>query len=72
MKTREEIILKWVKGPNILDVGCTDHIVRDESPNCQAFYGNTDSSRDHWSCCSNVLFSHHNFPAGACGFPICQ
>lgn len=32
MKTREEIILEWVKGPNVLDIGCTDHIVRDESP----------------------------------------
>jgi SAM-dependent methyltransferase len=28
VKTREEEILKWVKGPNVLDVGCTDHIVR--------------------------------------------
>ena len=28
MKTREEEILNWVKGPNILDVGCTDHVVR--------------------------------------------
>lgn len=28
MKTREEEILEWVKGPNVLDVGCTDHVVR--------------------------------------------
>jgi len=31
MKTREDRILEWVKGPNILDVGCTDHIVRENS-----------------------------------------
>jgi len=28
VKTREEEILEWVKGPNVLDVGCTDHVVR--------------------------------------------
>jgi 2-polyprenyl-3-methyl-5-hydroxy-6-metoxy-1,4-benzoquinol methylase len=32
MKTREEMILEWVNGPSILDVGCTDHIVSYESP----------------------------------------
>jgi SAM-dependent methyltransferase len=31
MKTREEIILEWVKGPDVLDVGCTDHVVRNGS-----------------------------------------
>ena len=31
MKTREEKILAWVNGPSILDVGCTDHVVRDGS-----------------------------------------
>lgn len=31
MKTREELILDWVQGPKVLDVGCTDHIVRGDS-----------------------------------------
>ena len=31
MKTREEKILEWVNGSSILDIGCTDHIVRDGS-----------------------------------------
>jgi 2-polyprenyl-3-methyl-5-hydroxy-6-metoxy-1,4-benzoquinol methylase len=31
MKTREDMILEWAKGPNVLDVGCTDHIVREDS-----------------------------------------
>jgi 2-polyprenyl-3-methyl-5-hydroxy-6-metoxy-1,4-benzoquinol methylase len=31
MKTREDIILDWVKGPNVLDIGCTDHVVQENS-----------------------------------------
>lgn len=31
MKTREDRILEWVKGPAVLDIGCTDHVVRENS-----------------------------------------
>jgi SAM-dependent methyltransferase len=31
MKTREDQILEWVRGPAVLDVGCTDHVVRESS-----------------------------------------
>lgn len=31
MKTREDRILEWVNGPAVLDIGCTDHVVRKNS-----------------------------------------
>ncbi|HAV76436.1 MAG TPA: hypothetical protein DCX53_03685, partial [Anaerolineae bacterium] len=31
MKTREDRIMEWVKGPGVLDVGCTDHHVIENS-----------------------------------------
>lgn len=31
MRTREDLIVDWIKGPKVLDVGCTDHIVREDS-----------------------------------------
>lgn len=31
MKTREQRLLEWIKGPRVLDIGCTDHVVRNDS-----------------------------------------